>query len=430
MKRVAFYTLGCKVNQYETEVMREKFERSGYITVDFEEGADVFVINTCSVTAIADRKSRRIINKASKINPDAVIAVAGCYSQTSPEEVANNKLVDIVVGNNEKSRIVEIVEQVGKDKYSEVSDIMKVEKFQPMFASANGDKTRALIKIEEGCNNFCSYCIIPYARGPVRSREEDDIIYEAKNLAHAGYKEIVLTGIHITSYGTDRGGAELTDLLIKLHEVEGIERIRLGSLELTDEMVRVAENAAKLPKLCPHFHISLQSGSDGVLKRMNRRYTSGEYAIAAGKLKKAFPGAALTTDVMVGFPGETDIEFEESLGFVKKMGFAKAHIFPFSPRKGTVAAKMPGQIDEATKKVRAAKMQQTANELEKDFCKNMVGSEAKVLVEREIRNNIYEGHAENYMVIRVKSGNNITGDIVKVVINGVEKGGLIGEIAQ
>ena len=240
----------------------------------------------------------------------------------------------------------------------------------------------------------------------------------------------MLTGIHITSYGTDRGGAELTDLLIKLHEVEGIERIRLGSLELTDEMVRVAENAAKLPKLCPHFHISLQSGSDGVLKRMNRRYTSGEYAIAAGKLKKAFPGAALTTDVMVGFPGETDIEFEESLGFVKKMGFAKAHIFPFSPRKGTVAAKMPGQIDEATKKVRAAKMQQTANELEKDFCKNMVGSEAKVLVEREIRNNIYEGHAENYMVIRVKSGNNITGDIVKVVINGVEKGGLIGEIAQ
>ncbi|MFA7637282.1 MAG: tRNA (N(6)-L-threonylcarbamoyladenosine(37)-C(2))-methylthiotransferase MtaB [Monoglobales bacterium] len=430
MKKVAFYTLGCKVNQYETEVMREKFEKSGYKAVNFEDAADVYVINTCSVTAIADRKSRRIINKAAKTNPHAVIVVSGCYSQTSPDEVKNNKLVDIVVGNNEKNRIVEIVEQVGKDKYSEVSDIMKVEKFQPMSAASNGDKTRALIKAQEGCNNFCSYCIIPYARGPVRSRDEDDIIYEAKNLAQAGYKEIVLTGIHLTSYGIDRGGAELTDLLIKLHEVEGLERIRLGSLELTSEMERVAENAAALPKICPHFHISLQSGSDGVLKRMNRRYTSEEYALAAEKLKKAFPGAALTTDVMVGFPGETESEFEESLEFVKKMGFAKTHVFPYSPRKGTVAANMPDQIDEATKKLRAAKMQQTADKLARDFCEKMVGSTANVLVERKIKDNFYEGHAENYMVINVKSGNNIKGEIVKVVIKNVDKKGLVGEIAQ
>ena len=430
MKRVAFYTLGCKVNQYETQVMCELFEKKGYTSVDFEEGADVFVINTCSVTAIADRKSRRVINRAAKLNPDAVIVVAGCYSQVSPEEVKRIKNVDIVIGNDEKNRIVEIVEKAGKEKYAEVGDIMKVEEFRPMFAAANSGKTRALIKIEEGCNNFCSYCIIPYARGQIRSRREEDIIKEATMLARAGYKEIVLTGIHITSYGTDRGGAELADLLVKLHDIEGIERIRLGSLELTPEMARIAERATRLPKLCPHFHISLQSGSDTVLKRMNRRYTSQEYYDAAQKLKEAFPGVALTTDIMVGFPGETEREFEESRTFAQRIGFARAHVFPYSPRKGTVAANMPEQIDEEIKKIRAAKMQQTADSLEKDFCKNTVGSVVDVLFERESSPGVYEGHAGNYMVVRVKSNADIGGKIVKIIITGTAGKALVGKIAQ
>ncbi|MBR6524331.1 MAG: tRNA (N(6)-L-threonylcarbamoyladenosine(37)-C(2))-methylthiotransferase MtaB [Clostridia bacterium] len=430
MKKVAFYTLGCKVNQYETEAMREMFENNGYSVVDFEGGADIYVINTCSVTQVADRKSRRIINRAANLSPEATIVVTGCYSQVSSEEVSKLKNVDIVIGNDEKSRIIEIVEKAAGEKLAEVGDIMQVAEFRPMFASANGDKTRALIKIEEGCNNFCSYCIIPYARGPVRSRSEEDIIKEATTLARAGYKEIVLTGIHITSYGTDRGGAELADLLIRLHEVEGIERIRLGSLELTPEMKRIAQRAKQLPKLCPHFHISLQSGSDTVLKRMNRRYTSQEYYEAAQKLKDAFPGAALTTDIMVGFPGETDREFEESLEFAKKVGFAKAHVFPYSPRKGTVAAKMANQVSEEIKKVRAEKMQMAADELEKDFCNNIVGSIQDVLFEREVLKGTYEGHAGNYMVVRVKSDANISGKIVKIIITGVTGKSLVGKIAQ
>lgn len=430
MKKVAFYTLGCKVNQYETEVMREMFENKGYQTVDFESGADIYIINTCTVTQIADRKSRRAINRAANFSPNATVVVTGCYCQVSPKEVRSLENVDIVIGNDEKSRIVEIVEQTAGEKYAEVGDIMQVAEFRSMFASANGDKTRALIKIEEGCNNFCSYCIIPYARGPVRSRKEEDIIKEATMLAQAGYKEIVLTGIHITSYGIDRGGAELADLLVKLHEVEGIERIRLGSLELTPEMEKVAKKARLLPKLCPHFHISLQSGSDTVLKRMNRRYTSQEYYDAAQKLKEAFPGAALTTDIMVGFPGETEQEFEESLEFAKKLGFAKAHIFPYSPRKGTIAAKMEEQVPEEVKKVRAAKMQTAADKLEKGFCNNTIGSVHEVLFERQVSKGIYEGHAGNYMVVRVKSDADISGKIVKIMITGVAGKGLVGKIAQ
>lgn len=427
MKKVAFYTLGCKVNQYETEVMRELFEKEGYTSVEFDEKPDVFVINTCSVTAIAARKSRKIINKAAASNPDAVIAVAGCYSQTSPDEVKKLKKVDVVIGNNEKNRIVQIVRQVGKEKYVEVGDIMKVKSFQPMFATANGDRTRALIKIEEGCNNFCSYCIIPYARGPVRSREETDIIKEAQALAEAGYKEVVLTGIHITSYGLDRGASALTDLLIKLHGVNGIERIRLGSLELTDEMSRVAENAANLPKLCPHFHISLQSGSDTVLKRMNRRYSSQKYYKAAENLRRAFDGAALTTDIMVGFPGETEKEFEESRAFAEKMRFAKVHVFPYSPRRGTVAASMDNQVPEETKKERADKMKQTASALEKEFCRENIGKALDVLFEREVKPGVFEGHSGNYMPVRVKSEENLCEQIRKVKITALSGKYLVGE---
>ena len=414
LKKVAFYTLGCRVNQYETEVMREQFEKKGYQVTDFNDVPDIFVINTCSVTAVAERKARRVISKAAKINSEAIIAVAGSYSQTSPEVVRKIKSVDIIIGNGEKYKIVEIIEQAGDKKYTEVGDIMQTDRYTPLFASSNSGKTRALIKIEEGCNNFCSYCIIPYARGPVRSRDEADILEEAASLANAGYKEIVLTGIHITSYGTDRGKAELADLLVKRHQVHGIERIRLGSLELTPEMNKIAELADKLPKLCPHFHMSLQSGSDTVLKRMKRRYTSDEYLAAAKKLTEAFEGAAITTDIMVGFPGETEEEFEESRNFAEKVGFAKVHVFPYSPRRGTVAAEMSGQVPEEVKKNRAEKMQQTAARLEKNFYSYNIGKELAVLFEQEVSKNVYEGHSENYLLVRRKSANDLSGKILKV----------------
>lgn len=430
MKKVSFYTLGCKVNQYETEVMREMFEKNGYTVVDFEEKADVIIINSCSVTAIADRKTRRAINKAAKLSPEAIIAVTGCYSQTSPQEVAGIKSVDIVIGNGEKSEIVEIIENFRETKYIQVGDIMQNREFQPLFASANTGKTRALLKIEEGCNNFCSYCIIPYARGPVRSRDKEDILKEATMLSQAGYKEIVLTGIHITSYGTDKGNDSLADIIMMLHEVEGIERIRLGSLELTSEMHKIAELADKMPMLCPQFHMSLQSGSDSVLKRMNRRYTSAQYADAVEKLKSAFSGAAITTDIMVGFPGETEEEFEESRRFAEKVGFAKVHVFPYSPRRGTVATKMPDQIDEKVKKDRAKKMQTTAKKLEKAYLLSIVGKTLKVLFETEKGKGVFEGHAENYMPVRVKSDTDITGQIVDVKILEVKDGCLIGKMSD
>ena len=430
MKKVSFYTLGCKVNQYETEVMREMFEKNGYTVVDFEEKADVIIINSCSVTAIADRKTRRTINKAAKLSPEAIIAVTGCYSQTSPQEVAGIKSVDIVIGNGEKSEIVEIIENFRETKYIQVGDIMQNREFQPLFASANTGKTRALIKIEEGCNNFCSYCIIPYARGPVRSRDKEDILKEATMLSQAGYKEIVLTGIHITSYGTDKGNDSLADIIMMLHEVEGIERIRLGSLELTSEMHKIAELADKMPMLCHQFHMSLQSGSDSVLKRMNRRYTSAQYADAVEKLKSAFSGVAITTDIMVGFPGETEEEFEESRRFAEKVGFAKVHVFPYSPRRGTVAAKMPDQIDEKVKKDRAKKMQTTEKKLEKAYLLSIVGKTLKVLFETEKGKGVFEGHAENYMPVRVKSDTDITGQIVDVKILEVKDGCLIGKMSD
>ncbi len=427
MQKIAFYTLGCKVNQYETEVMTEKFIEAGYALVDFSEAADVYVINTCSVTAVADRKSRSAINRAHKANPNALIAVTGCYSQVSHKDIEKIGFVDIIIGNNEKKDIVKIVENFGSAPVTQVSDIMECRSYTELKSSSHLGKTRAFMKIEDGCDNYCSYCIIPYARGHVRSRSINDILSEARTLADAGYSEIVLTGIHLTSYGRDLKNADLCDVLLKLHEIDGISRIRLGSLELTDVFDKIAENSDKLPKLCPHFHISLQSGCDNTLKAMRRRYTCDNYLDAVQKLKEKWKNAAITTDIMVGFPGESEEDFKDSMEFAKKIGFAKMHVFPYSRRPGTVAAAMENQIPQQTKKIRAAEMQKVADCCEDSFLKSQCGKTLSVLFE-QCSGGICRGHSENYMLVEVAGNDDLLKKIADVSITGAQDGVLIGEV--
>ncbi len=427
MQKIAFYTLGCKVNQYETEVMTENFTEAGYVPVNFSEYADIYVINTCSVTAIADRKSRNAINRAHKANPNAIIAVTGCYSQVSPSEIEKMGFAHIIIGNDEKSNIVEIVENFGNTPVTYVSDIMKCRSYNEIKSTAHRGKTRAFMKIEDGCDNYCSYCIIPYARGHVRSRLLDDIILEARTLISAGYKEIVLTGIHLTSYGRDLKNIDLSDVLLNLHEIDGLERIRLGSLELTDVLNKIADISEKLPRLCPHFHISLQSGCDNVLKSMRRRYSCSDYEEAVKKLKEKWENAAITTDIMVGFPGETDEDFKESMQFAEKIGFAKMHVFPYSKRPGTVAATMENQIPENIKKLRAAEMQKVADKCEESFYKSQIGKTLSVLFEQKNKN-ICRGHSENYMTVEVCGNDEILKKIINVKITDFKDGVLSGKI--
>ena len=341
MKRVAFYTLGCKVNQYESEAMLEAFEAAGYQQVDFSAPADLYIINTCSVTALADKKSRQAIRKAKHTNPSAMVIVTGCYAQTNPKEVAKIDGVDLVVGNHEKKDLVQLLQQTSAPMCV-VSDIFAQRSFLEMPVHAHQGKTRAFMKIQEGCNNFCSYCIIPYARGPIRSRTLEHIMEEARVLTENGYQEIVLVGIHLASYGADLQGPDLCDVLLKLHQIPGLKRIRLGSLELTPVLEKIAAHASSLPKLCDHFHISLQSGCDETLARMRRRYDSAAYRRAIHQIKAAWPHAAITTDVMVGFAGETEEEFQKSYEFVRSISFAKVHVFPYSIRPGTAAASLKG----------------------------------------------------------------------------------------
>lgn len=426
MRTVAFYTLGCKVNQYETEAMEEQFRRAGYDIVPFSEAANIYVINTCTVTAVADRKSKQAIGRARRLSPTAHIVVTGCFAQVSPEQAAALEGVDQVIGNTGKSDIVRLAESGGARF---VEEILQHKTYDEMQITKMDGRTRAYIKIEEGCNNFCSYCIIPYARGPVRSRDLGEICAEAETLAAHGYREIVLTGIHLTSYGLDGKEQDLYDVIKALHEVEGIRRIRLGSLELNHMMRRIAENAARLPKLCPQFHISLQSGCDATLKRMNRRYTAAEYRAAVRELRAAYPEAAITTDIMVGFPGETEEEFAESMAFAKEIGFARMHVFPYSRRQGTRAAEMPHQVPEAVKKQRAALLQEVAQELHRNFCRDYIGRTAQVLAERG-KDGIFEGHTENGMTVAIRSEENLRGKIVTVRIVGETDGVFEGEVVQ
>ena len=420
MLKVLFHTLGCKVNQYETEAMEEIFTKRGYQLVSENEYADIYVINTCTVTNMSDRKSRQFIRKAKRINKDAIVAVVGCYSQVSPDEVEKIEDVDVIIGTSERNQIVDLCEEVmiSKKRVNIVRPIKTYKEFEKIKIDQVRSKTRAFLKIQDGCNQFCSYCIIPYARGPIRSRSIDDIMEETKNLAQAGFKEVVLTGIHIASFGKESGNVKLIDLIDKIGQIKGIERIRMSSVEpnlIDDEfMKRIAANK----KVCDHFHLSLQSGSNAVLKRMNRKYTTSDYKEKVLLIRKYMPNAGLTTDIIVGFPGETDEEFEETFNYVKEIAFSRIHIFKYSKRRGTPAAQMKDQIHGLVKSERSDRLMELGDKLANNFHETFLQNHLSVLFEENDKKdkNIYEGYTSNYIRSRVSSSCDIIGDIKDIVI--------------
>ena len=425
MKKVAFYTLGCKVNQYETEAMLEMFKKNGYVQVESEDFADVYVINTCTVTHMSDRKSRQYIRRMKKKNPDAIIAVVGCYSQVSPEEILDIEEVNLVMGTNERRQIVEEIKKIdASKKVSTVDDIMKVRAFEEIEISQSNGKTRAFMKIQDGCDRFCTYCIIPYARGgKVRSRNIDSILEEANKLANNGYKEIVLTGIHVASYGKDLRQEQITllNVIKEIDKIDGIKRIRLSSVEpvlFTDEFV---SEVSKMEKVCPHYHLSLQSGCDETLKRMNRRYTTKEYKTIVDRLRENIPNVAITTDVIVGFPGETNDEFNKTYEFLKDIELSQMHIFKYSPRKGTPAATMENQIDPQMKQFRSEKLLSLDKENFNKFASKFIDKELDVLFESNVVDGMYEGLTTNYIRVVVPSEKDIQGEILKVKITKVKE---------
>ncbi len=419
MKTVAFHTLGCKVNQYETEAMEELFEKSGYSIVNEEELADIYVINTCTVTNLSDRKSRQFIRKSKKKNEDSIIAVVGCYSQVAPDEVESLEGVDVIIGTSERNRIVELCEKVriNHEKINIVRDIKTYKEFEKIKVDEIKSRTRANIKIQDGCNQFCSYCIIPYARGPIRSRDYDDIIEEAIKLRDSGFKEVVLTGIHVASYGKDNK-IPLVNVIRGIAQIEGLERIRLSSLEPTlidDDFMR---SLKEIGKVCDHFHLSLQSGSDSVLKRMNRKYTSALFKEKTEIIRKYMPNVGLTTDIIVGFPGETEEEFSETYNFVKEIGFSRIHVFKYSPRKGTPAAKYENQVDGNIKSRRSDELIKLGDQLAKEFMNRFINTNLNVLFEEENKKieDTYEGYTTNYLRARVKSNESLIGNIKSISI--------------
>ncbi|WP_058485399.1 tRNA (N(6)-L-threonylcarbamoyladenosine(37)-C(2))-methylthiotransferase MtaB [Defluviitalea phaphyphila] len=433
MSKVAFYTLGCKVNQYETEAMIELFENDNYEVVSFDEYADVYVINTCTVTNLGDKKSRQMIRRAKKINPDSIIAVVGCYVQTAPKEVEAIEGVNIIIGTDNRSRIIELIHEYEKKhkKINIVNDIMNVKQFEELGVNKLEGKTRAYLKIQEGCNQYCSYCIIPYARGPIRSRKPENIVKEVKTLVDNGFKEIVLTGIHIASYGKDLDeDINLLKIIKMVHTIDGLKRIRLSSIEpsiITEEFVKEIKI---LPKICPHFHLSLQSGCDATLKRMNRKYNSTQYRKSVELLKQNIPNVAITTDIIVGFPGETEEEFNQSYKFVKEIGFSQIHVFKYSPRKGTPAAKMSNQIASNIKDERSHKMITLGEKMQREFLLKQLGKNLEVLFENKVENkqNFYEGYSTNYLKVLAFSEENIENKILKVNIKKLDENTLKGDI--
>ena len=419
MKKVALHNLGCKVNAYETEAMQELLEQHGYEIVPFKEGADVYIINTCTVTNMADRKSRQMLHRARKMNPGAVVVACGCYVQAKRDEI--DDCIDIVVGNNRKKDIIEILsehEAMQEGVQKELVDINNINEYEELRLSQTAEHTRAYIKVQDGCNQFCSYCIIPYARGRVRSRSHDSVIREVEELARNGYKEVVLTGIHLSSYGVDTGD-DLLSLILSIHEIEGIRRIRLGSLEpriITEEF---AKTIAGLPKMCPHFHLSLQSGCDATLKRMNRHYTSEEYYEKCVLLRKYFDNPALTTDVIVGFPGETEEEFAQSKAFIDKVDFYETHVFKYSKRAGTRAAQMEEQVPESVKTIRSNELLELTRRKQASYEEALVGTTQEVLMEEEMicQGEIYQvGHTKEYVKIGQKTEENLTNQLINVEI--------------
>lgn len=443
--KVKFYTLGCKVNTYETEAMEQQFMTYGYDLS--ESSADIYVINTCAVTNIAERKSRQMIRRAKELNPKAIIVVCGCYAQTAKEEIEKMPEVDIVIGVNEKTNIVKIVEEFLNEKQGlvQVSDVMHQNNYLDFGTTTYTELNRAVVKVQDGCDRFCSYCIIPYARGKVRSRNPESILREVVKISQEGIKEVVITGIHLASFGKDfsredaekyretfgynqdfktfdpkddlhTGGFRLIELLEQINKVKGIERIRLGSLEpklITKDFVA---RLSKLEKICPHFHLSLQSGCDKTLKDMNRRYTTEEFENSANLLRKVYPEVALTTDIIVGFPYETDEDFEKTYEFLKKIKFYKMHIFKYSPKKGTVAIKMKNQVDGKIKEERSKRLIELSNENQNKYNESYIGKTVKVLFE-EYKNGYFKGHTANYIMVNVKGNLTDESKIIDKILN-------------
>lgn len=425
MKKAALHNLGCKVNAYETEAMQHLLEEAGYEIVPFTQKADVYVINTCSVTNMADRKSRQMLHKAKKNNPDSIVVAAGCYVQTSEKEVLNDLSVDIVIGNDRKHDLVRLLEEYSMDSVNDTVDDINDGKhdFEELFIDQTKEHTRAFIKVQDGCNQFCSYCIIPYARGRVRSRRFENVIAEVERLAANGFKEVVLTGIHLSSYGVDFEEATgLLELIQAVNAVKGIERIRLGSLEPKIVTEHFASELSKLDKICPHFHLSLQSGCDATLKRMNRKYTTKEYERGCELLRKYFVHPAITTDVIVGFPGETEEEFEQTKAYLEHIHFYEMHIFKYSKRKGTRAAVMPDQIDEQIKAVRSEKLIALGHDMSKEFRKCYIGKNEEVLFEEKAvigDKEYFVGYTKEYVKVAKKTDENLENQIVSGRISGM-----------
>lgn len=444
MKSIALHNLGCKVNGYEMDVMQQMLQEKGYKIVPFDEAADIYIINTCTVTNIADRKSRQMIHRARKANPEAVVVAVGCYVQTGEDAVRKDAVIDLAIGNNRKKDLIPILEDYLKKRecgailnggkttgeglaerkvVTDIIDINHTDEYEEMTLTKTAEHTRAYIKIQDGCNQFCSYCIIPYARGRVRSRGEEEILNEVKGIVQAGYKEIVLTGIHISSYGIDRGTPELLQLLTRLHGIDGLRRIRLGSLEPRIVTEEFAKQISAMPKICPHFHLSLQSGCDSVLKRMNRRYSTGEYFRTTELLRKYYSDPAITTDVIVGFPGETGEEFHTTEEFVRKVNFYEMHIFKYSIRQGTVAARMEDQIKEAEKGRRSALLMEAEKQMSHAYRTRCIGNEAEVLFEEKKEKDgefYWIGHTPQYVKAARKAdgAENMGNQIVKGIITG------------
>ena len=425
MKKAALHNLGCKVNAYETEAMQHLLEEAGYEIVPFTQKADVYVINTCSVTNMADRKSRQMLHKAKKNNPDSIVVAAGCYVQTSEKEVLNDLSVDIVIGNDRKHDLVRLLEEYSLDSVNDTVDDINDGKhdFEELFIDQTKEHTRAFIKVQDGCNQFCSYCIIPYARGRVRSRRFENVIAEVERLAANGFKEVVLTGIHLSSYGVDFEEATgLLELIQAVNAVKGIERIRLGSLEPKIVTEHFASELSKLDKICPHFHLSLQSGCDATLKRMNRKYTTKEYERGCELLRKYFVHPAITTDVIVGFPGETEEEFEQTKAYLEHIHFYEMHIFKYSKRKGTRAAVMPDQIDEQIKAVRSEKLIALGHDMSKEFRKFYIGKNEEVLFEEKAvigDKEYFVVYTKEYVKVAKKTDENLENQIVSGCISGM-----------
>ena len=438
-KTVAFYTLGCKVNQYETNAMEQQFIKNGYKVVDHHDFADIYVVNTCTVTNIAERKSRQMLRRVKDINKDAILVVCGCYAQVAKEELEKIPEIDIILGINEKNNIVEIVEDYIKKQVSKeeiVSDVSNQNEFLDFGDVTYTEKNRAVVKVQDGCNMFCTYCIIPYARGRIRSRKIESVVSEISKIAKLGIKEVVITGIHVASYGKDlEENIGLIDLLEAINKIDGIERIRLSSIEpniIDEEFVK---RLSKLEKICPHFHLSLQSGCDETLKRMNRKYTTKKYKEAVDLLRSYFPDVNFTTDVIVGFPGETEEEFNTTYKFLEEIKFYRMHVFKYSKRRGTVAEKMPNQIDGNIKEERSNKLIELSNKNENEYNESYIGKEVNVLFE-EYENGYFRGYTTNYMMVNVPGKKEDEEKLVdhiftvKILKNNEETRELIGEIRK